>query len=297
MSIELTFRRMREDDKEPLLLILEKLWGRNEFISTYFDEWIHDETGEFTAVEHDGKLIACAKLTFITENDAWLQALRKDPTVELKGVGKAISDHYVELLKKRPGVKTIRFSTYIKNHKSIALNQHAGFRIKKTFSIKTHHFMPTSIEKKPELEKVAVIRDSAMILDFIKKSEYFTYTENLLHKDWVVYPYSDNLIINDFVNTDSCFGIMEDDILKALTMVYIYRNNLTLTFFDALDFKSAQILMSFLRFHASDNASYRITAYLPDYPRIKQLFTRLYFRSWEQENDFLVFEYPLVEQH
>ena len=131
MSKNYSFRRMRSGDKEPLIAIVKKIWGGHDFVPMMFDEWVKDDKGEFTAIELDGKLVGCAKLTFITDTDAWLQALRKDIDLDLKGVAKAVTEYQINKLRNRGNITSLRFTTYFKNYASIESYERTGFRVVK----------------------------------------------------------------------------------------------------------------------------------------------------------------------
>jgi len=268
-----------------------KIWGGNDFIPRLFDEWINDDKGEFTAVIHDGKLVGCGKLTFLTETDAWLQGLRKDIDLDLKGVSKAVTKYFIDKLRGRSDITSFRFATYVKNYASITANQSIGFRIQKTLSIKHCMIMPGT-ERYREKYPTEKIPDIDKVLQYIKKSKFFEYAGNDVNLNWTVYPYSDDFIIEQFINNGECFGILEENQIKALALTY-NSSRINLPFFDADNYQYAFSLMQFIHRYARENNFDMIQVFLPDNQRIKNLFTRLSFSSRDQENDFLLFEYPL----
>ena len=291
MNENYTFRKVMLSDREDMTAISNKLWGGHDFIPRRFDEWVNDDKGEFAAVIHDGKFIGCGKLTFLTETDAWLQGLRKDIEADYKGVGKAVTKYFIDKLKKRTDITSFRFATYVKNYASIIANQSIGFRLQKTFSIKHSMVMPGT-DWNYEKHTAEKITDADKVLQYIKKTKFFEYTGNDINLNWTVYPYSDDFIVERFINSGECFGILEDNQLKALALT-CSSSRINMPFFDAEDYQYAFSLLQFIFGYTKKNNFDMVQIFLPDYPRIKKLFTRLSFSSWDQENDFLLFEYPL----
>ncbi len=101
-----------------------------------FDDWIADRDGEFVAALLDGRVVGCGKLTFLTPHDAWLEGLRKDPDVVEGGLAEAVTRYFLRRIAGRPGLRSVRFSTYVLNDRSIAANERLGFRRLRVFSCK-----------------------------------------------------------------------------------------------------------------------------------------------------------------
>ncbi len=71
-----TIRKMKPEDKENVKKLCSNIWDGDDYVPHVFD-WVKDEIGEFTAVEHEGELIGLSKL-FLTPTDAWVEGLRKN---------------------------------------------------------------------------------------------------------------------------------------------------------------------------------------------------------------------------
>ena len=103
-------RRMTSADKPAVMAFSSRIWEGRDYLPRVFDAWLADGDGEFDAVLLDGKVVGCGKLTFFTPVDAWLEGLRKDPSVQEKGLGRALALHFFTLLAARPGLASVRFS-------------------------------------------------------------------------------------------------------------------------------------------------------------------------------------------
>jgi hypothetical protein len=293
VSSDFTFRKIIQSDKERIVDIASRIWGAEDFIPRYFDEWIESDNGEFVAIEYDGDVIGCARLTFLAPGYAWFQGLRKDPDVTVKGVCNAVNEYFLRRLKDYSGVKSIRFSTYIHNHGSRVASEKIGFEIILKMSIRYVAFEPKAIEETSASWRVTLLRDESLIFDYINKSEFFKITNNLVNLDWVVHPYSDDLIRKQFIETDMCFGTVENGVLKSLVLVY-FSPSLTLSFIDADNANYAHALFDFLKVLAVNHGREYVEAFIPDSSRLMDFFNREGFEKWEEEkDDFLVYDYSV----
>lgn len=130
--IIISFERMKPEYKEEILKISSKIWEGDDYLQFYFDKWINDKKGEFTAILYEDKIIGCAKLTFLTETDLWFEGLRKDPDCKIHGVAKELIRYYLNkanALSKKQKITSVRFSTYIDNVASIKSNEKMGAKL------------------------------------------------------------------------------------------------------------------------------------------------------------------------
>ncbi|MCD6218481.1 GNAT family N-acetyltransferase [bacterium] len=293
MNEDLIIRKMRPEDKETLIQITSKIWNSASMFERVFDDWLLQSKGEFTAVEHDGELIGCAKLTYLTETDAWMQSLRKNPDAKAKGVADTVTKHFIELAKKDSNLTSLRFATYIGNHESIAVSERLGFKAIIKRSIKELEFQKDEIEKLDSAYPVTIFKDKDSIFSWLKNAEYFNKLKGLLNFDWIVHPYSDKLIEEYFIDKDMCMGITLDDEIKAIALI-IFNERISLTFLDALEYKYADALISHIKTIAPEKeGKSHIELFVPDYPQMLDWLKQMGFTSWEQELDSIIYEYPL----
>ena len=292
MSAAYTFRKMLQSDKKAMLAICAKIWDGNDFLHMYYDEWVADKKGEFTALLHDGKLVGCAKLTFLTETDAWLQGLRKDPDAGLKGVASAVNNYYIEKLRDYNNLTSIRFSSWAGERSSIVPSERIGFRcIKKR---RWRHLMiePANVGEIDENTRVEKLYNSDIILEYIHKSGFFQLTDGLINLAWTVYPYSDELVVESFIKPAMCYGIIENGQIKAMSLIH-YARALSLSFFDADDISYAREIIEFLKIPASKMLWWEIQSFIPGDERLMQFHDDLGFVNWTENEECLVYEYPL----
>ncbi len=295
------FRRMTRADKPALMAIAARIWDGTDYLPAVFDDWVADPTGEFTAVLLDGRIVGCGKLTFLTPVDAWFEGLRKDPDLAEKGVTTAVTTYFLSKLAGQRDLASIRFSTYVKNLASITANERHGFRRLLTLSCKTWN------AKRPQLEALPLgragpvvqrITGEEQVHDFLEASGYLQATKGLLLEGWRAIPYSRELFASRYIRTGNCWGVVEGGALEGLC-VFVHDTRhphtyIKLVLIDAPEAGAANALVDHLFTYAKAHVSdyNEIELIQPPIPRVRDLCAARGFGSWEQEDDFLVYEYP-----
>ena len=127
-TVQLTFRPARPEDKPRVMEITAHTWGAHEgdYISQVWTKWLADPQGEFTVAELDGTVIALAKLTWVAEDQWWMEGLRVDPERRRGGIGQAMNAYQVQLAQKLGG-RVVRYATGLRNQGSHRIAERAGF--------------------------------------------------------------------------------------------------------------------------------------------------------------------------
>ncbi len=295
---------MRPEDKPALVEIASRIWEGSDYLPGVFDEWVADARGEFAAVFRGGSLAGCAKLTFLTDTDAWLEGLRKDPRVIETGLGREVTAHFLSVLAAREDLTSIRLATYVKNHASIATSEHLSFRVRTVLSVKAWRGSPAELAGAPA---VTTIRDERLINDFLEGSSYFTDTQGLLVEGWRAYPYSPALFVQRYAAAGACRGIMRGGSLTGLCAGIIARRpgriGVRVVFLDAVDDETAGALLDDAARRLAGTSGTGVDAggtleiewIVPPGERFRKWSADRGLASREQENDFLVYELPLGE--
>jgi hypothetical protein len=303
-------------DKSALLDIASRIWEGSDYLPGVFDEWVADTRGEFAAVLMDGRLAGCGKLTFLTETDAWLEGLRKDPRVSEPGLGRAVSEHFLRFLAARPGLTSIRFSTYVNNRASIAVNERMGFKVRTTLSVKAWQGSRIELAGAATRERatrsasqapVVTIRDPTTIAGFLGRSGYFPATDALLVEGWRVFPFTAARFQERYAATGCCRGVFRGGALAGLAARVITsrpgRTAAKIAFLDASDDETAGALLDDI-FRSLAGTSNRddgggeiceVEWMVPPGEKYRRWCASRALSSWEQEQDFLVYELPLEE--
>jgi hypothetical protein len=309
-----TFRRMRPDDKPALMEIASRIWEGSDYLPGVFDEWVADERGEFAAVLLDGRLVGCGKLTCLTDTDAWLEGVRKDPGVVETGLADAVARRFLRMLAQREGLTSLRFSTYVKNQATIVTHERLGFRVRAALSVKS--WQGTRVElagaarrhraaRSSSPREVVTVSDRGSIAAFLGSSDYFAGTQGLLVEGWRAYPYTPERFMERYVPGGACRGVYKGADLAGLAAWVISkrpgRTGVKLAFLDAADDQTAGALLDdiFRGLTAApglgvDAGETREVEWMvPPGERFRRWCESCGLSSWEQENDFLVYELPL----
>ena len=299
-----SFRRMTPADKPALMAIAARIWDGTDYLPAVFEDWVADPAGEFTAVLLNGRIVGCGKLTFLTPVDAWFEGLRKDPDLAEKGVTTAVTAYFLSKLAGRRDLASIRFSTYVKNLASITANERHGFRRLLTLSCKTWNAKRGELEAfplgraAPAGPVVQRITREEQVFAFLDASGYMESTKGMLLEGWRALPYSRELLASRYIRTGNCWGIVEGGALTGLS-VFVHDTRhahtyIKLVLIDARDAGAASALFDHLFTYAKGHVSdyNEIELIQPPIARVRDFCAARGFRSWEQEDDFLVYEHP-----
>lgn len=291
-----TFRRALPSDKAQVSALCAKIWEGDDYLPRCYDEWVADQAGELALCFAEDRLAGISKLTWLAPGEAWLEGLRKDPDLNVKGVGAALCRRYLTRLAGEPGLRSIRFSTYFANHASIKLNEALGFRCIATASFKD---LPGEVLKQRSLEPLAEdpcvrpVTDPAAALAFVRASGWFG---TFIHQAWRSYPWSEELFVQRYVEPGHCTGLFAENKLQALAAALIdpTKGEGSLPFFDAADEASGTRLLDHLEHRFAQQGAPCAAAMVPaGGARARALLDARGWKTWEREEDYWVYEFPL----
>ncbi len=292
----LSIRKMRLGDRRRMLEIVKDIWDGNDYMPIVFDSWVKDKKGGFAgAVDEDRNLVGFAKLTMLTDKDAWIEGLRKDLGMQIKGVGRFLTEHLLKKLANDTNVKTIRFATYFHNIESISLFTKTGFEV---LEKRDHKFF-----RLPRLKKIPKYKDNRAekltcekdIIGFVRNSDWMKKNKNGICHSWVVKPYSDEMIIKDYIKKGNCIGIRHNGNIAALCLYTIREpEDLFISFFYAASQDLFIELLQKVKQTAYMNKNESLCVVINQKDKVSHdLFGRNGFKSWESEGDFLLFDFPV----
>lgn len=288
----LKLRKITIDDRERILEISAKIWEGDDYLAYVLDPWLDDLNGFFLAVLDGNELIAFQKISYFTKTDVWLMGLRKDPDSQVKGVGLFINREVLKRLAENRELTSIRFATYIENYQSISLFKKLGFKLALK---RSHKFISVENTATLSLADTAVIKninDLEKIKVYLYNSDFFNSLHNLINIGWEVYPFSEKLILEKFIETQNCHALLENGEIKALALIS-YLDCGYLTFFDAENQDYAQTLIEYLKLEVQKRGLSELSIFLTENRSVKSLVENCGFESWEWEDDFLMYELPL----
>lgn len=285
-------RKIKPEDKQRVLEIASKIWEGDDYLPQVFDEWVQNPNGVFAGLWENNILIGFGHLKYLTATDIWLEGLRKDPDLNVKGVGEKLSHYYLKILKQNPNITSVRFSTYFDNIASIRLNEKFGF--KKILHLSHKELELKKVEKLKDLSKIKTAKDFNIIQKYIECSSFLKLSKNFISKGWTVYPYSRELL-KQFYDDEQILSFRENDVIKGVAIYskVKYKNVFWISFLEAENELVYAELLQYLINLAKKQKKKIIEINLPDFPKLKKVCAKYKFESWEQENDFFLYELPL----
>ena len=289
-------RDIKLSDKKDVLRISSQIWEGDDYVSSVFDKWVRTDDGLFTGYWEDQKLIGFGRMRFLTPTDIWLEALRKDPQTDVKGVGYKISQYYMEQLKSRR-IDSVRFSTYYANTISIKLNEKLGFEKILTLSLKELEISKNQI--KPINKAIFTSIDNGILNKYILDSSYLKGSKNFIGRGWVVHQYSSKLL--EEFHSENQYAIYSEngEIKGAILFSKVeYNSVFWISLIEAENEEIYKELLNYALFRAMKNNCKKIQLLVPDISRLMSFVNLSGFKSWEQNNDFLLYEMPkpLIKQ-
>jgi hypothetical protein len=216
----------------------------------------------------------------------------------------------------RRELTSIRFSTYVNNRASIATSEQMGFKVRTALSVKAWQGSRIDLAgaatrsrraRADSQVEVVTVRDPGVLSGFLEHSGYFGATEGLLVEGWRVFPYTMARLLEKYATTGSCRGVFRGGVLAGLAAWVIGsrpgRTGVKVVFLDAADDEIARALLDDV-FKALTETRNRdagggeiceVQWMVPPGERYRTWCAGHALSSWEQEQDFLVYELPLEE--
>ena len=283
-------REIKPSDKKEVLRISSQIWEGDDYVNNVFDKWVTGNAGLFTGYWKNEKLIGFGRMRFLTPANIWLEALRKDPQTGVKGVGYKIAQYYMEQLKGKR-IESIRFSTYFGNIASIKLNENLGFNKILTLSIKELDISINQI--KPINKAISTYIDYDILDKYILDSSYLIGSKNFIGRGWVVHQYSSKLLKK--FHSEKQYAIYSEnrEIKGAILFSDVdYKNVYWISLIEAENEEIYKELLNFAISRALENNCKKIQLLVPDISKLMGIVNLSGFKSWEQNNDFLLYEMP-----
>jgi ribosomal protein S18 acetylase RimI-like enzyme len=123
----LTIRRARAEDRAAALAFCAHTWAWGDYIAEVWDAWLADPRGAFVVGDVGGQVMALDKLTFLSDDEAFLEGFRIDPAYRGRGYAprfeRALLDEAA-----RQGARVVRFLTAADNAAVQHIAERDGFR-------------------------------------------------------------------------------------------------------------------------------------------------------------------------
>jgi|MTBAKSStandDraft_2_1061841.scaffolds.fasta_scaffold02170_11 hypothetical protein len=281
---------MRPGDKEDVRKMVETLWEGHDYLPFLFDSWVKDGKGLFVAVEYGERLAGCAKLTWLTDKDAWLEGLRSDMELKARGIGRATLDYLMPGLAAR-NPETVRFATYWGNIGSIKNSERFGFIREKELNVKSAE--TGSRGAGICHEQYRRVESSEEKVDLLRSTSFFEKCGGYILDGWRVYPVKEELFPL-FCSDTRQFRRLGNRGGDFLSFAPDYQpGEVKLTCFECSGAETGRALLSsFLREMRDGGVTY-VESVIPDDPLIRHVFASEGMISWEREHDYWIYSFPV----
>lgn len=299
----LDVRKLTENDRERVAEICSKIWGGEDYLMHMFDGWLADEKGEFLAITDNENIIGVQKVSWVSDNDLWIEGLRKDQDCKIKGVGSFINKYVMDKYRNDPRVHSMRFATYFSNLASISVFEKLGFKVKLYRSFKLIDLEKENLVKAKEKynkyldTNIKIYNDVNVINEYLNSSNYFKTLENLPNIAWVSFPYNEKFLKEKFIDKNYCIGIEENGEIKALALTDFRAELGTyISFFDAESNEYAEKLLGYIIARSIKESSMYVAFFVTSDDKTRKYVESMGFKSPERENDFLLYYHPDFEK-
>lgn len=292
----LKVRKMRLSDRERMIEIVKGIWDGHDYLPLVFDSWVNDKKGMFiAAVDKNDELVGFEKLTMLSEEDAWIEGLRKDMSSGVKGVGRFLTQYILRELAKDSRIRTVRFATYFQNNESIGLFSKLGFRVLEKSDHKSLKLPRISFIPQYKGNRTEVCYDEKEIYKYVLRSRWKKNNRYGLCHSWVMKPYSEEVIYNDYVRKGQCLAVKENGRITGLCLYSIReKEDFFISMMEA-DSTSVfnELLQKAKQFSYLEKRESICVVINPKDKPSNDLFNEFKFKSWESEGDFLLFDLPV----
>ena len=95
-SIQVLCRPALARDHADVAEFCKGIWDGGDYVPDMWDEWLNDARGLLAVAEIDGQVIACSKITWMSEGQWWLEGFRVDPKFHGQKVGSRIHGYVTD---------------------------------------------------------------------------------------------------------------------------------------------------------------------------------------------------------
>jgi len=182
-------RRATPEDRGRILEISAQIWEGEDYIHWVIDDWYGSADGEFVVAEIDGLVVAFSFRSWLFPGYAWLQGIRTDPACQGRGVGRAITEHFLQEARKE-GADRIGLSTYVDNEASIHIIESYGFELQASYIYaETLNEQPLESLSFPTVRMEEIKADEAGA--FLRSSSFFETCSGRIPWIWKMYPFDE----------------------------------------------------------------------------------------------------------
>lgn len=149
-SEQLDVRPARAEDRAAVLAFCAHTWSDGDYIEEVWEDWLHDDRGALLVAVSQERPIGLIHVALYSDDEAWLEGIRVDPTQRRRGVGRVLVSRALVAARER-GAQVARLFTDHDNVASQGLI--AGFGFKRVAEVVHYEAAALALEE-PDIEDV-----------------------------------------------------------------------------------------------------------------------------------------------
>jgi ribosomal protein S18 acetylase RimI-like enzyme len=177
-------RKARGDDRDEVLSFCVGTFDWGDYIDEVFDGWLKGPDSLLLVAEADGRPVGILHARLMNHGRAWLEGLRVRPSHRRIGVGRAMTERAMELLR-GSGRRTLRLLIESNNEASKALAVNQGFSEETRWAF-YHGKEPAPVDSKGS--RWVTPSTASGIWDQTDSSDLFNRGGRSYEYDWALYP-------------------------------------------------------------------------------------------------------------
>lgn len=273
-------RRATKSDKEEVLRFCVNTFEWGDYIDQVWDLWYSDQAGLLLVAEeeecslHNKKKSSVIAVSHVSlcpnKNHIWLEGIRVNPNYRRRSVATQLINKMVAYGQEK-GAREASAMVTSNNFASQLMMQTNAFTVISKWSYYTIDKIPKRVDKVRARSKVAALKDTEMICDYLKQSEIYKSSGQRYFNSWRWYLldlYSNTLA--DLVKNEKVLVIGNDPIegMAIIDKDNKNKNNNNIFQIVYLDASNAFLLEDLISFainliHSEDVLYDRIEVYSP----------------------------------
>jgi ribosomal protein S18 acetylase RimI-like enzyme len=218
----LKIRRATKSDKEEVLRFCVNTFEWGDYIDQVWDSWYSDQAGLLLVAEeekyslHNKKQSSVIAVSHVSlcpnKNHVWLEGIRVDPNYRHRSVATQLINKMIAYGQEK-GAREASAMVTSNNFASQLMMERNGFTVISKWCYYTIDKTPKRVDKVKARSKVAALKDTEMICDYLKQSEIYKSSGQRYVNSWRWYSldlYSNTLA--DLVKNEKVLVIGNDPI-------------------------------------------------------------------------------------
>ncbi len=181
---DILVRKAREDDRDEVLSFCVGTFDWGDYIDEVFDSWLKGPDSLLLVAEADGRPVGILHARLMNHGRAWLEGLRVRPNHRRMGVGRAMTESAMGLLRESEH-GTIRLLVESNNEASMGLAVNQGFCEETRWAF-YHGKKPTQVDSKGS--RWVTPSAASGVWSRTDSSDLFNRGGRSYEYDWALYP-------------------------------------------------------------------------------------------------------------